>query len=304
MIDFEALILGSSLQKIRKIKNEYRFCCPFHSDKTPSSFFNIDKGVFICFGCGFKCGYARFFEQLGISVGDSFYEVRFEKEPEQYNSYEDYLCAYENSLEKGLWHFNYTEPVYKHPDVVDWISSRLYHPDLERFHIPLEHGYNPKRNSVLFKSRHNIVEKLLQGKYMNYGDPAHLFTDTKTAGNKPLVLVEGVFDWLVLRQMEKAGAGFCSAAILGTAITDTKLADIAAINPPEVILAYDNDKAGEKGFKDNFYRVMQVVPNVSKVTPIDGIKDFGDMPFSLIEKSIENRKQVYEYFIEDLCYEY
>jgi hypothetical protein len=304
MLDFEALFISSSLKKLKKIKNEYRFCCPFHVDNTPSSFFNIDKGVFICFGCGFKCGYVKFFEHIGVTLQESFSEVRFEKDPEEYSSYEAYLDAYENSLEKGLYLFNYTEPVYKHEEVTSWIDSRLYHPDLDSFYIPLEFGYHPKRNSILFKSQFNVVEKLLEGKYMNYGDPAHLFTDTKKAENKLLILVEGVFDWLVLRQMEKAGADFCSAAILGTAITDVKLADLARINPKEVALAYDNDKAGKKGFEDNYYKVTQVVSNVSKIPSIEGIKDFGDMSFTLIDKCIKNRKQVFEYLIEDLCYEY
>ncbi len=44
-------IVGSRI-KIQKAGNEFKACCPFHSEKTPSFTINDQKGFYHCFGCG------------------------------------------------------------------------------------------------------------------------------------------------------------------------------------------------------------------------------------------------------------
>jgi len=57
-IDFEAAravalssIIGGSV-KLLRAGREFRACCPFHADRTPSFYVNDDKGFAHCFGCG------------------------------------------------------------------------------------------------------------------------------------------------------------------------------------------------------------------------------------------------------------
>ena len=38
--------------KVVKAGREYKACCPFHGEKTPSFTINDDKGFYHCFGCG------------------------------------------------------------------------------------------------------------------------------------------------------------------------------------------------------------------------------------------------------------
>lgn len=44
-------IVGRSV-KIQKAGREYKGCCPFHNEKTPSFYVNDEKGFYHCFGCG------------------------------------------------------------------------------------------------------------------------------------------------------------------------------------------------------------------------------------------------------------
>jgi DNA primase len=43
-------LIGRSV-KLQKAGREYRACCPFHDEKTPSFYINDDKGFYHCFGC-------------------------------------------------------------------------------------------------------------------------------------------------------------------------------------------------------------------------------------------------------------
>ena len=38
--------------RLTKAGREYKACCPFHNEKTPSFTVNDEKGFYHCFGCG------------------------------------------------------------------------------------------------------------------------------------------------------------------------------------------------------------------------------------------------------------
>ncbi|PSJ39912.1 DNA primase [Allosphingosinicella deserti] len=44
-------VIGRSV-KLQKAGREYKACCPFHQEKTPSFTINDEKGFYHCFGCG------------------------------------------------------------------------------------------------------------------------------------------------------------------------------------------------------------------------------------------------------------
>jgi len=49
------LVLSEQISRVVKVSRagrEYKACCPFHKEKTPSFTINDDKGFYHCFGCG------------------------------------------------------------------------------------------------------------------------------------------------------------------------------------------------------------------------------------------------------------
>ena len=46
-----AEIIGKRVE-IKKAGKEYKACCPFHNEKTPSFTISPEKGFYHCFGCG------------------------------------------------------------------------------------------------------------------------------------------------------------------------------------------------------------------------------------------------------------
>ena len=49
-----AEIIESKIKVTKRVNNEVFALCPFHKEKTASFSFNVDKGVYNCFGCGEK----------------------------------------------------------------------------------------------------------------------------------------------------------------------------------------------------------------------------------------------------------
>ncbi len=61
-IDIVELI--SSYIKVDKSGKNFKACCPFHNEKTPSFYISPDRGTFYCFGCGKKGDVFSFVEEF------------------------------------------------------------------------------------------------------------------------------------------------------------------------------------------------------------------------------------------------
>ena len=62
--------------KLIKAGREFKACCPFHQEKTPSFTINDDKGFYHCFGCGAHGDAIRFLtDARGMPFMDAVKEL-------------------------------------------------------------------------------------------------------------------------------------------------------------------------------------------------------------------------------------
>ena len=62
--------------KLIKAGREWKACCPFHQEKTPSFTVNDEKGFYHCFGCGAHGDAIRFLtDQRGLPFMDAVKEL-------------------------------------------------------------------------------------------------------------------------------------------------------------------------------------------------------------------------------------
>lgn len=65
--------------KVTKAGREYKACCPFHNEKTPSFTINDEKGFYHCFGCSAHGDAIRWMtDQRGLSFMDAIKELASE----------------------------------------------------------------------------------------------------------------------------------------------------------------------------------------------------------------------------------
>ena len=68
-------VVGKAV-KLQRAGREFKACCPFHQEKTPSFYVNDDKGFYHCFGCSAHGDAIRFVtETQGLSFIDAVKEL-------------------------------------------------------------------------------------------------------------------------------------------------------------------------------------------------------------------------------------
>ncbi|HEX8058755.1 MAG TPA: CHC2 zinc finger domain-containing protein, partial [Novosphingobium sp.] len=76
------ITLSSVIQRttrLTKAGREFKACCPFHNEKSPSFYVNDEKGFYHCFGCGVHGDAIRWMtDQRGLGFMDAVKELAAE----------------------------------------------------------------------------------------------------------------------------------------------------------------------------------------------------------------------------------
>ncbi|MEE3217833.1 MAG: CHC2 zinc finger domain-containing protein, partial [Pseudomonadota bacterium] len=71
-------VIGRTL-RLTKAGREFKACCPFHNEKTPSFYVNDEKGFYHCFGCEAHGDAIRWLtDQRGMPFMDAVKELAAE----------------------------------------------------------------------------------------------------------------------------------------------------------------------------------------------------------------------------------
>src|SRR3546814_5591089 len=71
-------VVGRAVKLVRAGR-EWKACCPFHNEKTPSFYVDDDKGFYHCFGCGAHGDVIRFLtDHEGLAFRDAVVRLAVE----------------------------------------------------------------------------------------------------------------------------------------------------------------------------------------------------------------------------------
>lgn len=230
--------------------------CPLHEDSSPSFTILMDEGAWKCrSGCGSSGDLAELVSKItGDDVKTCRRKLRLKISSDPTKTLTDFLVNRRGEEEEEE---RKPEPLFYERSRVPSYMIKSKKEGGRAFPLAFlkewEVGYDPELNSVVipFKSQGKLVglirRNLGEGpKYLNSSGLAksdHLFgLDKISTAERYCVVVEGPLDcmWLHLH-------GYPSVAILGSSMTQ-KQADILKRRFWKIVLAFDNDNAGEKAF--------------------------------------------------------
>ena len=143
-----------------------------------------------------------------------------------------------------------------------------------------------------------IWRKTNEKDFMNYSLQHTLYgydlIDPNFQYGMPLVLVEGIYDCDVLRQI------YPNVVATLTSMVTVHMAEVLKLMTDRFIVAYDSDNAGNKGFEQALRRLGNVEgDNVKKLPIFPGDKDIGVMEEKL-DKSPTEFQIRYEFYKQKL----
>lgn len=163
-------VIGKRLP-IKKFGREFKACCPFHNEKTPSFTINDEKGFYHCFGCGAhgdaiefirkfeRLPYAEAIETLAREAGIALPEVSAEttRKIEAYKIQQDVVEAACQWFERQLH-------AARHVDAMAYVEKRgLSAGTIRQFRL----GYAPDERTALHQhlseNGHSLQQQIAAG---------------------------------------------------------------------------------------------------------------------------------------------
>lgn len=251
--------------------DNYKGCCPFHDERTPSFFVHKDDLIANCFGCGVSGSIDVLASQL-LSVSKEKARQQLDISAEEIIS-RGFNKANGSRVDSGdipeSWLGPWKKEAHRYTldrgfeiDVLKKADSR-YDSNLKRQVFPVRSRDGQLKGAVgrsvigqeprwyIYWNSNTIKEQLytIQDVH-NLWSASHSRGRESTLLHDSLILVEGPFDCLWLEQNE-----YQAAATLGTKITQAQIEHLLDITN-HVYLALDNDTSGI-GAMEKLYRKIK-----------------------------------------------
>jgi len=277
--------------------------CPFHEDKNPSMFVHVEKGVYNCFSCGAKGTIASLYHDL---TGNSLYKdlniptdefSRFAKHTAYAPEAEDH-----SKLDREI-SITIQSPVVnvrESADAVRYLRRRGVTFDVADS-MQMAYMESGRINGTVYRKRllipiydnGNLIS--VEGRDVTGNQSRKVLYPKDSSVNtlydldninpeKPLYVVEGLFDLAVLRTDPYFAN---STAIFGAQVTRRQLWLLNQYD--HLVLIPDNDKAGRNTTRkliEELDRPFEILD----VPRLQDIKDIGDIP-TVLRTTVENLRR-------------
>jgi DNA primase len=264
-------VIGRRVQ-LKKAGREFKACCPFHDEKTPSFTVSPSKGFYHCFGCGAHgtavgflmefdhMSFVEAIENLANSMGVEVPRNESDRPARRYDELFDLMSRVERFWQQGLR---------ENPQAVEYLKQRgIDGSTAKRFGLGYavdawkDNGghYDRFRDRIMFPIR-DVRGRCIAfgGRAMGGGEPKYLNSPETVLFHKGrelyglhearqalrqidrFVVVEGYMDVVALA---RHGIDF-SVATLGTATTADHLNRLFRLTE-NIDFCFDGDRAGKQ----------------------------------------------------------
>lgn len=252
---------------------EVKVLCPYHQDTNPSASINTEKGLFHCWVCDIGFNEAQFMAKVNnISTTEAIKLI------DNYSASDDWQVAvakmwsdipFKNKVnELGL--SDDTIHKFKLGLVIDPVSNR------KTLGIPI--FYN---NLLVDVRRYNLLGYANVPKVVSEKDrvgwvvPYDLLIDS----NEPCYLFEGEKDMLYAREL-----GINAFTLTGGANSVPNEYSIGSFENKDIIVCYDNDKAGQDGMLKIFKALKDVAKRIRYIDISKSVNKVGEDFYDFITK--------------------
>lgn len=251
-------LVESGIATVEQISRGQNFSCPGidHNDDSPSAHYYDDPKCphVYCFGCGDSW---ELFKLIGEREGKFTFEEQVERARELYGRERSDnrpipVVRLQQTVESGPVTEQEKEKLrefvresQKHLEETDYFLRRGFSLEFAR---EQGMGYSPERHRLIIPTDEGYVARTVLPydnipRYLNSkGANVSLAGKAALEQDKPVFVVEGIFDALAVRQ-----AGYEAISLNSTSNTKLLLEAVEkSEKKPELVIALDNDKTGRK----------------------------------------------------------
>lgn len=264
---------------------EVKVLCPFHSDTSPSASINTVKEVFHCWVCDVGHNEAQFLSKVNnISLTEA--NKLLSKMSNSFDNWE--------IIERAeLWANNDMIEAIKNElklsnDVIEEVKLGLMKDDLGRPYLGIPVYYNgmlvDTRRYNLF--RYDNVPKMMASSdaQMGYTIPYDVWKDDRSV----TYIFEGEKDMLIAREL-----GLNAITLTGGAGARPNEYVLNEFSDRDVVICYDNDKAGVEGANKLYLELKDLVKSIKYINIGDVVEEDKEDFFDFI---VKYEKDVFDFY--------